>query len=96
MVVLDWAGTTMDFGCMAPAVVFRAVFEEEGVTISMEEARIPMGAHKKVHIGLITELPGVRHRWTQAKGAEPTADDVARMFAVSCRCGRPVFRSIPN
>ncbi len=22
MVVLDWAGTTMDFGCMAPAVVF--------------------------------------------------------------------------
>jgi hypothetical protein len=55
-----------------------------------------MGAHKKVHIGLITELPGVRHRWTQAKGAEPTADDVARMFAVSCRCGRPVFRSIPN
>ena len=22
LVVLDWAGTTMDFGCMAPAVVF--------------------------------------------------------------------------
>jgi len=80
MVVLDWAGTTMDFGCMAPAVVFCKVFEEEGVPISMEEARIPMGAHKKVHIGLITEIPGVRARWTEAKGSEPTEDDVSRMF----------------
>jgi phosphonoacetaldehyde hydrolase len=80
MVVLDWAGTTMDFGCMAPAVVFCKVFEEEGVPISMEEARIPMGAHKKVHIGLITEIPGVRTRWTKAKGSEPTEDDVSRMF----------------
>ncbi len=80
MVVLDWAGTTMDFGCMAPAVVFCKVFEEEGVPISMEEARIPMGAHKKVHIGLITEIPGVRARWTEVKGTEPTEEDVVRMF----------------
>jgi phosphonoacetaldehyde hydrolase len=80
MIVLDWAGTTMDFGCMAPAVVFCKVFEEEGVPITMEEARIPMGAHKKVHIGLITEISGVRARWTEAKGAEPTEEDVVRMF----------------
>ena len=93
LVVLDWAGTTMDFGCMAPAVVFCKVFEEEGVPISMEEARIPMGAHKKVHIGLITEIPGVRARWTEFKGSEPTEDDVSRMFArfvplqEACRVG---------
>lgn len=80
MVVLDWAGTTMDFGCMAPAVVFQAVFKEEGVPISMEEARIPMGAHKRVHIGLITEIASVRSRWVEAKGSEPTDDDVGRMF----------------
>ena len=46
-VILDWAGTTMDYGCMAPAVVFRKVFAEMGVPITMEEARKPMGAHKK-------------------------------------------------
>jgi len=80
MVALDWAGTTMDFGCMAPAVVFCAVFEEEGVPIDVEEARIPMGAHKKVHIGLITEIPSVRRRWIEAKGTEPTDADVTRMF----------------
>ncbi len=41
--LLDWAGTTMDFGCMAPAVVFIKVYEKAGVPITMEEARQPMG-----------------------------------------------------
>ncbi len=80
-VILDWAGTTMDFGCMAPAVVFRQVFEKAGVPISLEEARIPMGAHKRVHIGLITEIASVRRRWVEKHGTEPTDDDVGRMFA---------------
>ena len=79
-VILDWAGTTMDFGCMAPAVVFRKVFEKAGVPISLEEARVPMGAHKKVHIGLICEIPSVRRRWVETLGSEPTEADVVRMF----------------
>ena len=80
-VILDWAGTTMDFGCMAPAVVFMQVFEKAGVPISIEEARVPMGAHKKVHIGLIAEIPSVRRRWVDTHGTESTQDDVDRMFA---------------
>ena len=79
-VILDWAGTTMDFGCMAPAVVFRQVFEKAGVPISLEEARIPMGAHKRVHIGLVCEIASVRERWIETHGTEPTDDDVGRMF----------------
>ena len=80
-VILDWAGTTMDFGCMAPAVVFQKVYEKAGVPISMEEARIPMGAHKKVHIGLISEIASVRRRWIDTHDREPNADDVDQMFA---------------
>lgn len=79
-IILDWAGTTLDFGCMAPAVVFRKVFEKTGVPISLEEARGPMGTHKKDHIGLICEMPSVRRRWIETHGSEPTADDVSRMF----------------
>ena len=79
-IILDWAGTTMDFGCMAPAVVFQQVFAKAGVPISMEEARIPMGAHKKVHIGLIREIPSVRRRWIDTHGTEATQEDVDRMF----------------
>jgi phosphonoacetaldehyde hydrolase len=79
--LLDWAGTTMDFGCMAPAVVFVKVFERAGVPISMEEARAPMGAHKRVHIQKITQLESVRARWEAAHGRPPGEEDVSRMFA---------------
>lgn len=79
-VILDWAGTVMDFGCQAPAVVFCKVFEKAGVPISVEEARLPMGAHKKTHIGLLCEIPAVRRRWTEKHGRAPSQEDVDRMF----------------
>src|SRR5512134_2421777 len=79
-VLLDWAGTTMDFGCMAPAVVFIEVFKRKGVPITMEEARAPMGAHKRVHIQRITQLSTVRKRWTEKHGKAPTDADVESMF----------------
>jgi len=80
-VLLDWAGTTMDFGCIAPAVVFVEVFARQGVPITIEEARAPMGAHKRVHIQRITELESVRARWHAAHGHAPDDADVSRMFA---------------
>ncbi len=80
-VLLDWAGTTMDFGCMAPAVVFVQVYERQKVPITMEEARAPMGAHKKVHIEKISQLDAVRRRWQEIRGRPPNDDDVNAMFA---------------
>jgi len=79
-VILDWAGTTMDFGCMAPAVVFIDVFKRKDVPITMQEARAPMGAHKRVHIQKITELESVRRRWQETHGRLPNDDDVTAMF----------------
>jgi len=80
-VLLDWAGTTMDYGCMAPAVVFVEVFKRQGVPITMAEARAPMGAHKRVHIQKISQLDSVRRRWEEAHGRPPGEADVDRMFA---------------
>jgi phosphonoacetaldehyde hydrolase len=80
-VLLDWAGTTMDFGCMAPARVFVEVFKRKNVPITIEEARAPMGAHKRVHIQRISELDSVRARWQQTHGQPPNDDDVSAMFA---------------
>jgi phosphonoacetaldehyde hydrolase len=80
-VLLDWAGTTMDYGCMAPAVVFVEVYKGQGVPITMEEARAPMGAHKRVHIQKISQLDAVRRRWQEAHGRPPSEEDVGRMFA---------------
>jgi phosphonoacetaldehyde hydrolase len=80
-VLLDWAGTTMDFGCMAPAVVFRQIYDRKRVPITIDEARAPMGAHKKVHIRKISQLDSVRARWQEVHGQLPNEDDVEAMFA---------------
>ncbi len=79
-VLLDWAGTTMDYGCYAPAVVFIEVFKRNRVPVSIEEARLPMGAHKKVHIRQITQIDRVAKAWEATHGARPTEKDVEAMF----------------
>ena len=53
-VVLDWAGTTVDHGCMAPVATFMQAFAETGVPITVAEARAPMGMPKWHHIQAIT------------------------------------------
>src|SRR5580700_10598625 len=80
-VLFDWAGTTMDFGCMAPAEVFVEVFRRQRVPIELAEARLPMGTHKRDHIQRITEIDGVRDRWRGAHGRLPDSTDVDRMYA---------------
>lgn len=80
-VILDWAGTTLDFGCVAPAVVFVEVFKRQGVAIDMAEARGPMGAGKRDHIAQITRMDGVRARWNAAHGRDATEADIDAMYA---------------
>jgi phosphonoacetaldehyde hydrolase len=79
-VVLDWAGTTLDYGCFAPAVVFMEVFKRKGVEISIDEARVPMGSHKKTHIELISKDDNVARRWEAVHGHKPDAADVEAMY----------------
>ncbi len=55
--------------------------QRKGVPIPMDEARAPMGAHKRVHIQKISQLDTVRQRWQQQHGSLPTEADVDRMFA---------------
>lgn len=46
-VIFDWAGTVVDYGCMAPVGAFTKVFSNRGIDITIAEARAPMGLHKK-------------------------------------------------
>ncbi len=79
--VLDWSGTTLDAYVIAPAVVFVEVFRNQGVDITMEEARGPMGLRKDLHIKALTEVPEIRERWKAVKGTDPDQGDVDTMFA---------------
>jgi phosphonoacetaldehyde hydrolase len=79
-VILDWAGTTVDFGCLAPAAVFQRIFEEAGVPVSIAEARAVMGLHKRDHIAAMLAEPDIARRWQQVHGSEPGAAEVDRLF----------------
>ena len=80
LVVFDWAGTTIDFGCMAPAGAFVATFAARGVPISLAEARGPMGMSKKDHIRAILRDAGVAERWRTATGHDWAEGDVEELY----------------
>jgi len=81
LVILDWAGTTMDYGCYAPAVVFIEVYKRQGVEISMKQARQPMGLHKRDHIKAISQMEEVADQWRQVHGRPVSEEDIDAMFA---------------
>ena len=44
--ILDWAGTTVDFGTFAPTQIFVEAFRQAfDIEITLEEARVQMAAH---------------------------------------------------
>ncbi len=80
LAIYDWAGTTLDYGCYAPAVVFIEVYKLRGVEITMEQARAPMGLMKKDHIRAISKIDEVAALWEKVHGRRCTEEDVADMF----------------
>jgi phosphonoacetaldehyde hydrolase len=62
LVIFDWAGTLVDFGCRAPLAAFHTAFERAGLPISDEIARRPMGAHKRDHVREILLYPEIAER----------------------------------
>jgi phosphonoacetaldehyde hydrolase len=80
-VILDWAGTTVDHGSLAPVRVLMRVFESRGVPISEEEARRDMGVLKRDHIQRIVSLPAVSERWRARTGTAPGEKEVDALFA---------------
>jgi len=80
MVIFDWAGTTIDYGCHAPVVVFIEVFKRYGVQITMQQARAPMGLKKLDHIRAISQIDAVAAEWQTVHGRRCAEADVQEMF----------------
>ncbi len=81
-VILDWAGTVVDHGSRAPMGAFVRAFAEFGVTISIADARGPMGMAKRDHIRLVGQAPAVAAGWRQAHGRAMSEADIDAVMAV--------------
>lgn len=80
-VIMDWAGTVVDYGCFAPLNAFLKVFaEERGIDITYRQAREPMGLLKIDHIKAILNMPEVNEKFRQLYGRDWTEADVQEMY----------------
>src|SRR5262249_39606590 len=78
--ILDWAGTTVDFGPCAPGGTFAAVFARRGVEIPGAGGRAPMGLAKRNHIAAIAAGERVLRRWEEVHGGPPADADIDAMY----------------
>jgi len=79
-VVLDWAGTVVDFGSFAPTQIFVEAFAEFGVAVSLQEARGPMGMGKWDHIRTLCNQPQIAARYQAVRGRLPSDADVTALY----------------
>jgi phosphonoacetaldehyde hydrolase len=79
-VILDWAGTTVDYGSLAPVAALRRVFAANGVEITAGEAREHMGVLKKDQIRFICAGERVKAAWREQHGQAPDEAVVERLF----------------
>jgi phosphonoacetaldehyde hydrolase len=80
-VILDWAGTTIDFGCFAPLNVFIEIFKNKGIKLTLQEVREPMGMLKKDHVRAILSMPRITKLWAEKLGREFNESDVENLYA---------------
>lgn len=80
LVIFDWAGTTVDFGCQAPVAAFVEGFRDMGVEVTREAARGPMGMEKRAHIEAVSALDEVARRWQEVHKRSVNDSDIDIMF----------------
>jgi phosphonoacetaldehyde hydrolase len=79
-IVLDWAGTAVDYGCMGPAAVFVDVFAKFDIQVSVADARRFMGLEKKAHLRAMCALPHVIAQWEKGHGKAPDEAAVDALY----------------
>jgi len=80
-VIVDWAGTTVDHGSLAPIRVLQKIFADRGIEISEDEARRDMGLLKKDHIRSLLTNPRIANAWKSRYQRPPGEDAVTALFA---------------
>lgn len=79
-VVFDWAGTTVDFGCMAPVEAFRELMGGHGIEVADGDIRAFMGRDKREHVRLVLGVPAVADQWERQFGSPPGDDEVQALY----------------
>lgn len=77
---MDWAGTTVDFGCQGPVQAFVEAFQEFDIPVTVAEAREPMGMGKREHVAALFAMPRIAALWKERFNARPDASAVDSVY----------------
>ncbi|VEI13599.1 phosphonoacetaldehyde hydrolase [Trueperella bialowiezensis] len=83
VVIFDWAGTTVDYGCFSPVQAFVEAFEGRGITPTLDEVRKPMGMLKIDHVRTMLHMERISQAWRDTHGRDWTEDDVQEIYEIS-------------
>lgn len=79
-VILDWTGTTTDFGGFAPLEALRRVFLYHNIEISLEEIREHTGLLMRDHIRALLKKERICKAWFERKDRLPKEEDVTELY----------------
>ncbi len=81
LVIFDWAGTMIDFGCQAPVIALIEAFAAEGVAIDESAARRDMGMAKSDHVRSLLGVPSIGAAWAARHGTPADERAVAVLLS---------------
>ena len=75
-IVFDWAGTMVDFGCLAPVKALQSALAAHHIDASEAEVRADMGKAKHAHLAALLAVPRLARQWHAATGCDVTLGDI--------------------
>ena len=72
-IIMDWAGTAVDYGCFAPVAAFMESFNVIGTPVTAAETRAHMGLTKVEEIRALFNIDRVRNEIQEKYGFRTTA-----------------------
>lgn len=80
-VILDWAGTVVDHGSIAPVKALEDIFAAAGMDAPRPLVRRYMGLAKLDHVRNLLHEPVIAAQWTALHGKAPSEADVDQLYA---------------
>ncbi len=82
-IIFDWAGTTVDYGCMTPVKAFDEAFNHFGIAPTIEEIRKPMGMLKIDHVRTMLQMERINKLWQEKYARDWNENDVEKIYKLS-------------
>ncbi|MCL2864658.1 MAG: phosphonoacetaldehyde hydrolase [Lachnospiraceae bacterium] len=79
-IILDWAGTTIDFGSFAPVDAFMSAFKAYGINPTADETRAPMGLAKRTHVAMMLSGERLAAEWVAKYGKPHMEADIDAVY----------------